>query len=238
MKVFEYALFPESGYTGEYEREDRHFRFKHGTVADLLHDSMRLYYSDFDKRIPTLEEMNEILESVDFGRAAECKPFYIGMEEYKEVVECLLNMKLERPYVYIKESEWELFDMIETHVISEKLIPAKIYLYEKSDVIMMKLRYNEIVLVETAENCFDALVSIRKRLQSCNENIACMGSCKVVYPSGMCSNMGYGDKAYKLTLGKAACHEDLVSIFEVCDPSECVTVEEQEKYFNEWVNSL
>lgn len=86
MRIFEYGLIPESGYQGSYERKLKHYKLKHGTVADLLHDSMRLYDPDFDKRIPTLEEMNELLESGYFTRTAEWEPFSIDMEEYEEVV--------------------------------------------------------------------------------------------------------------------------------------------------------
>lgn len=148
-----------------------HFKMKHGTVADLLHDSTRLYDSDFDKRIPSLEEMNELLEEGYFDRTAYWDPFTIDIEEYREVVEHLLSMKLNRPYVYINDSEWELYDMIEAFVLDEALLPAKIYSYKNQDHIMMKLRYGECVIVESADNYSDALELLDRRLEECGQRI-------------------------------------------------------------------
>ena len=41
MRLIEYYLMPESGYTGEYDRKEQHYMIKKGTIADMIHDKSR-----------------------------------------------------------------------------------------------------------------------------------------------------------------------------------------------------
>lgn len=70
LKELEYYLLPESGYTGEYERKEAHYKVKHGTIAEMIHDSGMLW-NDYDKTIPCYEELNKILKSGEYGRLVE-----------------------------------------------------------------------------------------------------------------------------------------------------------------------
>lgn len=48
MKIIEYYLLPESGYTGKYDRKEAHYMVKSGTIAEMIHDSGMLCGYDFD----------------------------------------------------------------------------------------------------------------------------------------------------------------------------------------------
>lgn len=98
LKSYYYHLLPESGYTGDYIRKEDHYFVKYGTVADMIHDSGMLWLSDFDKVIPDLETLNEILQKGDFGRMAEWEPFTLDEKEYLELINILLSLPLARPY--------------------------------------------------------------------------------------------------------------------------------------------
>lgn len=102
MKIHTYYLLPESGYNGKYAGKEGHYIVKAGNVADLVHDSHMLWGSDYDKRIPLIEELNGILEAGIYPRAAEWDPFTIDIDEYKEMVDALLSIKMKRPYTFEK----------------------------------------------------------------------------------------------------------------------------------------
>lgn len=98
MKIIEYYLLPESGYTGKYDRKEAHYMVKSGTIAEMIHDSRMLCGYDFDKIIPCYESMNRILSQGYFERLVEWESIEIDSKEYDNVVEELLAMKLDRPY--------------------------------------------------------------------------------------------------------------------------------------------
>lgn len=88
------------------------------------------------------------------------------------------------------------------------------------------------------ESLFDALSAARRILESLGWLIRCAGAQVNVFPSPMIRSMGDGDRAYALTLGQPARVAELVDILR-CDalyiPS---TVEEQETFYETWVQSL
>ena len=98
MKILEYYLLPESGYTGEYSKKDGHYMVKDGTVADMLHDSGILLTYDFNYTIPDIDVLNELLSEGYYGRLVEWEPFSVNKEEYNEIVRKLLSIKMPRPY--------------------------------------------------------------------------------------------------------------------------------------------
>jgi hypothetical protein len=55
-----------------------------------------------------------------------------------------------------------------------------------------------------------------------------------VYPSPMVLDMGDARKAYKMKLGYPAKMEDLVFIFDPCDPEDYASIEEQDRFYDEW----
>lgn len=98
------------------------------------------------------------------------------------------------------------------------------------------LTYRDKILSKTADDYFSALNLIRRELEKDNILIVCNGASKDVYPSPMMRDMGDGDLAYRLKLGYKAKREDIVNIFDV-DKDKFIpsTVDEQEKYYNEWL---
>ena len=85
---------------------------------------------------------------------------------------------------------------------------------------------------------FDCLVQIRETFEKDGYKILCNGARYDVYPSQMSRQMGKGLKAYKLTIGKQATEKDLVDIFDPTDAARIGTVEQQKKYYDDWIKSL
>lgn len=102
LKSYYYYLLPESGYTGNYIRKENHYFVKYGTVADMIHDSKMLWGSDFNKVIPDLEILNDILKKGYWGRLVEWEPFTLEKEDYLELIDILLSLPLAQPYRVIQ----------------------------------------------------------------------------------------------------------------------------------------
>ena len=109
---------------------------------------------------------------------------------------------------------------------------------EDDEMVKLSLRFRDREITKTDTDFFSALCSIRRELEKENLMIACYGASKNVYPSPMLRSMGYGDKAYKLTMGKPARQEDIVSLFDSDKDVFPTTVDEQEKFYEEWLRSL
>lgn len=114
---------------------------------------------------------------------------------------------------------------------------ANIILDTVGDVCQIKFAMDEIILSVEAENFFFALIELRKKLEVYNVQLLCKGCSRYVYPSPMIISMGDAIEAYELTLGKQALLNDLVNIFEPCEKDEYATIEEQCRYYEEWVMS-
>jgi len=104
--------------------------------------------------------------------------------------------------------------------------------------INLSLKYNNKLISKQADDFFSALCLIRKELEKENIHVICNGASKDVFPSPMIRDMGDGDQAYRLTLGKPANMDDLVNIFEV-DRANYIesSVDEQEQYYETWLLS-
>ncbi|MEK6288508.1 MAG: hypothetical protein AABO57_22555 [Acidobacteriota bacterium] len=102
--------------------------------------------------------------------------------------------------------------------------------------LSLTFRGKEISVVDG--DFFSAMRSIRRELEKEGMVLNCYGGSKNVYPSPMSQDMGSGWKAYRLTIGRAARLEDLVSIFEVGPDVVPSSVEEQEAFFKSWAQSL
>lgn len=98
MRKIEYYLLPEAGYSGEYDRKEGHYLIKIGTIADLLHDSKILWGYDYDKKIPAMTELNDVLKAGEYPRLAEWDPIEVQEDEYLEIVQALVEIPLARPY--------------------------------------------------------------------------------------------------------------------------------------------
>lgn len=89
-----------------------------------------------------------------------------------------------------------------------------------------------------AASYFMALRSLRLDLEQTGGIIQCNGADKQVFPSPMQLSFG-SQKAYSLTLGQQTRLTDCVDIFETDKNNlTCVTVQEQENFYDQWFVSL
>ena len=88
-----------------------------------------------------------------------------------------------------------------------------------------------------AEHFWGALIKLRKQLEEHDIRLLCQGCCRNVYPSPMILDMGDARKAYKMTLGKHVKMEDLVFIFDPCEPEEYASIKEQAGFYDEWIKT-
>lgn len=92
-----------------------------------------------------------------------------------------------------------------------------------------------------SEGHYEALSALAAvRLESEKEGLLpeCYGAGLNVYPSRMSRSMGAGMKAYRMTMGKQALTENLVSIFITGPDVQPAKVADQEAYFSTWLKSL
>lgn len=122
-----------------------------------------------------------------------------------------------------------------------KLVPAQLQIDEEDPanraMVRLSLRFEERELVASEPDFFSALCTIRQILEQENLLLNCYGSSRNVYPSAMSRDMG-GEKAYKLKLGRPARTNDLVSIFDSGPDVQPTSIEDQLKFYHEWLNSL
>jgi len=106
---------------------------------------------------------------------------------------------------------------------------------ENVDMIILELLINGESIQGQSDNMFDALKELRKKLENKRIQIICNGAARNVYPSAMQFSMGGTRKAYKLYKGEQARMKDMVDIFEIEDGLEFVNINEQLKFFDEWI---
>jgi len=103
-------------------------------------------------------------------------------------------------------------------------------------VASLRIDANEIeAIMVSGENFFNCLIKIRKYLEKENLYIGCQGSVKNGYPSPMSFDMSLGTIAYTLQLGEPAKRNSLVNIFDPVPIASVGTVEEQNKFYAEWM---
>jgi hypothetical protein len=88
------------------------------------------------------------------------------------------------------------------------------------------------------EGYFSALKNLRIELEKIGILLVCFGASENVYPSAMQLSMGPAELAYRTRLGEQARREDIVNIFDSDESVSPATVEQQEKYNQEWLQSL
>lgn len=124
----------------------------------------------------------------------------------------------------------------------DNLVSSELYLYNEdpnnNELVKIELHYLDKKIECSSENYFDALVRLRRILEKNDMQILCKGANKNVYPSAMQLNMGYGRQAYLLTMHQQAKLKDIVDIFDLSSVADCVSIDEQKKYFDLWTESL
>jgi len=109
---------------------------------------------------------------------------------------------------------------------------------DETEQIRLTLKLSNRDFTVNGDNLFAAMQAIRRELDQEKITLRCYGASRNVYPSPMILNMGPGTQAYKLTLGRPAVQSDLVSIFGTGPDITPVSVEEQDTFYREWVQSL
>ncbi len=125
---------------------------------------------------------------------------------------------------------------------SERTIFEDLFLYEEApddeDMVLIETTIDSQKFSFKSENFFSALQALRKELETKNIQIVCNGAAKNIYPSPMQISMGSGRKAYKLSMGQQAKNLDVVDIFDCDEELDFVNMDEQLKYYTEWLKSV
>jgi hypothetical protein len=90
----------------------------------------------------------------------------------------------------------------------------------------------------SGRDLFDALQQLRRELERSGVYPLCCGARTDCYPSGMSRDMGLGAKVYVLSLGRQGRREDLVGLFDAADKATVGSVDDQDRFFSEWLASL
>ena len=105
------------------------------------------------------------------------------------------------------------------------------------DCTRLTLRAKDRVFDAAAKDCFAALQQLRRVLSKEGLDLLCYGASRDVYPSGMGRSMGGGRKAYRNVIGQPA-RDPVVSIFDSGPEIIAASVDEQESFHRQWVESL
>ena len=118
-----------------------------------------------------------------------------------------------------------------------KIEKNKLFLLEIEDEINLKIEIKNVIYFSKGDNIFDSIVELRKKLESKDIYLLCNASVVNIYPSPMQKDFG-GTKAYKLQMGKQAVLADVVDIFDYNSELKIGSVEEQKKFYENWLKSL
>ena len=89
-----------------------------------------------------------------------------------------------------------------------------------------------------ARDLFEALQEMRTELECEGWQLLCAGARPDLAVSGMSRSMGGGRKGYIVQLGRPARQTDMVDIFDYAEPAVVGTVQQQQAYFQAWLESL
>jgi hypothetical protein len=84
---------------------------------------------------------------------------------------------------------------------------------------------------------FECLLAIRRVLEQDGAFVLCQGARRDVWPSGMSRSTGAGLIAYVLTPGRGPTDDERVETFDRAERAQVTTVAEQERTFEEWIQS-
>ena len=108
---------------------------------------------------------------------------------------------------------------------------------DETDSVRLDLAFSEQIITKRADTYFEAMQLIRQDLEPQDMLLICYGASLNVYPSPMILDMGDGEIAYKLELGKDAKQINLVSIFDMGSDVIPATVAEQNDFYQRWLSS-
>ncbi|HEM3442212.1 TPA: hypothetical protein U1B40_000871 [Streptococcus suis] len=121
---------------------------------------------------------------------------------------------------------------------NKKTKECRLSLIDNEELCVIEISLGSQSAKYEAESFFQALIELRLDLENDGGIIQCNGSDRQIFPSPLQMAMG-GEKAYLLEIGKQARIQNVYDIFEMNKPDlDCVTVLEQEEFYNQWFNSL
>jgi hypothetical protein len=108
------------------------------------------------------------------------------------------------------------------------------------DGLKANLRLQALGLDMTAEDrdLYECLRSIRLGLEESGVRICCNGARIDAYPSRLNREMGGAQKVQIRVMGRAAMKSDQVGIFDPAPIDSIGSVDQQNGYYREWLNSL
>jgi hypothetical protein len=110
-----------------------------------------------------------------------------------------------------------------------------------SDTAPWRIQLDYGVVSETVfdgDDLFACLCSVRRAIEHEACQLLCNGARLDAYPSPMSREMGGGRMVYLLQKGQHGRPGNLVDAFAFSDPSTIATVEEQKKFYFDWLESL
>ncbi|MEL6824000.1 MAG: hypothetical protein AAFP70_19765 [Calditrichota bacterium] len=107
---------------------------------------------------------------------------------------------------------------------------------QNGDDCQIELFLRGQIYTGVAEDFFDALCVVRIHIEPDGFLLNCYGASKNVYPSRASRQMSSGRQAYQMTMGYPA--ERLVSIFDSGLDTQPATVDEQRRFYEDWLQSL
>ncbi len=122
---------------------------------------------------------------------------------------------------------------------NNKVINLNLELFEsdEEDVVSISIYYDNKEIKKKGEYWFLVFQELKDLLLDKYIGLQCYGSLINVYPSPMMMNMG-GQKAYFLKIGEPSLNKDIVNIFDYIDIYEFATKEQQDQFYNKWLNSI
>lgn len=122
--------------------------------------------------------------------------------------------------------------------VPARMTADEIYV-EGKEIYRIRLEQGtEVRTAESGDDFFEALKQLRQELEKTGALLHCFGASENVYPSGMQRSMGPAALAYKTRIGFPALLRDIVNIFEADETVVSSTVEQQERFHREWIDSL
>ncbi len=120
----------------------------------------------------------------------------------------------------------------------KKITSISLYLYDEAEENPQKIKIVFDKRSYIADNYFDALILLRKDLESESMQLMCNGAAMEVYPSSMQLDMGCCRTGYVLHMSKPALNKDIVDLFEFDETLTLCDIKTQEEYYNKWLLSL
>lgn len=116
-------------------------------------------------------------------------------------------------------------------------IKAVVYAYEEdlSDNIILKVTYENMVVIVKSESYFSAYQELRDKLLKKGYGLKCNGSLINANQSAM---MKYTPKVYLVEMSKQALTKNIVSVWDYCDINVFPDTKKQNQYIEKWFESL